>query len=145
MIGWAAVTNSVGIESILLFAIIFIWTPPHFWALALYKSGDYKKAGIPMMPIVAGNRSTQRQILAYSLALAPLAVLPYFIGFAGIVYAGVSVVLGAIFVYLAFKLLQMPSDDKAMKPARKLFGFSIFYLFAIFATLLGETIVVGLF
>ncbi len=144
MIGWAAVTNSIGIESIILFAIIFIWTPPHFWALALYKSDDYKNANIPMMPIVAGNRSTQNQILAYSLLLAPVGVLPYILGFAGLAYAIISVLLGAVFLMLSYQLWQMPSNDAEMKPARKLFGFSIFYLFALFATLLGESIATGL-
>jgi protoheme IX farnesyltransferase len=144
MIGWAAVTNSIGIESIILFAIIFIWTPPHFWALALFKSDDYKNAGVPMMPIVAGNRSTQNQILGYSLILAPVGVLPYLMGFAGLTYAVISFVLGAVFLLLAFWLWQMPSDDVPMKPAKKLFGFSIFYLFALFATLLGESVVTRL-
>jgi len=140
MIGWVAVTNAISIESIVLFAIIFIWTPPHFWAMALYKSKDYKKAGIPMMPVVAGNRSTQNQILAYSLALAPVGVLPWILGFAGLTYAAVSITLGTVFVYFAFRVWQMPSDDKPMMPAKKLFGFSILYLFVLFATLLAEAI-----
>jgi protoheme IX farnesyltransferase len=140
MIGWAAVTNSIGIESIVLFAIIFIWTPPHFWALALYRSDDYKKAGIPMMPNVAGNRSTQNQILGYSLVLSVVGTLPWILGFAGISYAVISVLLGAVFVYFAYGVQQMSSTDKAMKPAKKLFGFSIFYLFMLFATLLIEAI-----
>lgn len=144
MIGWAAVTNSIGIESVILFAIIFIWTPPHFWALALFKQDEYKKAGIPMMPIVAGNRSTQNQILAYSVILVPVGVLPYLLGFGGMAYAGVSILLGAIFLSMAFKLWQMPETDIAMKPAKRMFGFSIFYLFALFATLLVESIVAGL-
>jgi len=138
IIGWVAVTNSVGIESIVLFAIIFIWTPPHFWALALFKSDDYKKAGIPMMPIVAGNRSTQNQILAYSIVLAPVGVLPWVLGFAGAAYAIVSIALGVSFVFLAFKVWQMSSTDKAMIPAKRLFRFSIFYLTTLFATLLVE-------
>jgi protoheme IX farnesyltransferase len=140
MIGWAAVTNSIGIESIVLFAIIFIWTPPHFWALALYRSVDYKKAGIPMMPNVAGNRSTQNQILGYSLVLSVVGILPWILGFAGISYAVISVLLGAVFVYFAYGVQQMSSTDKAMRPAKKLFGFSIFYLFMLFATLLIEAI-----
>jgi protoheme IX farnesyltransferase len=140
MIGWAAVTNSIGIESIVLFAIIFIWTPPHFWALALYRSDDYEKAGIPMMPNVAGNRSTQNQILGYSLVLSVVGILPWILGFAGISYAVISILLGAAFVYFAYGVQQMSSTDKAMKPAKKLFGFSIFYLFMLFATLLIEAI-----
>lgn len=144
MIGWAVVTNSIGIESIVLFAIIFIWTPPHFWALALYKSDDYQNAGIPMMPNVAGNRSTQNQILLYSLILVPVAVLPAILGFAGIVYGAISLVLGAAFLYLAFQLWKMSPQDKEMKPAKNLFGFSIFYLFALFATLLVEATITRL-
>ena len=101
MIGWAAVTNSIGLESIILFAIIFIWTPPHFWALALFKSSDYAKANIPMMPNVKGNRSTQNQILAYSIVLVPVGVLPWILGFAGLTFGVVSIVMGAVFLYLA--------------------------------------------
>ena len=110
MIGWAAVTNTIGIESIVLFAIIFIWTPPHFWALALFKADDYEKAGIPMMPIVAGNRSTQNQILAYSIVLAPVGVAPWLLGFAGLAYGLVSIALGVAFVYFANAVRQMPSS-----------------------------------
>ncbi|MCP4183412.1 MAG: protoheme IX farnesyltransferase, partial [Hyphomicrobiales bacterium] len=140
VIGWAAVTNSIGFESIILFVIILVWTPPHFWSLALFRSDDYKKAGIPMMPIVAGNRSTQNQIFAYSVLLAIVGVLPWVFGFGEYFYAVVSIVLGLIFVYLAFAVLQMSSGDDEMKPARKLFGFSIFYLFTLFATLLVEAL-----
>ena len=121
MIGWAAVTNSIGIESVVLFAIIFIWTPPHFWALALFKSDDYKKAGIPMMPIIAGNRSTQNQILAYSLLLAPVGVLPWVMGMSGMVYGVISILLGTAFVYLAFDLWKMSPDDKTMRSGEKSF------------------------
>ncbi|MCP4070210.1 MAG: protoheme IX farnesyltransferase [Hyphomicrobiales bacterium] len=140
VIGWVAVTNSIGIESIILFAIIFVWTPPHFWSLALFRSDDYKKAGIPMMPIVAGNRSTQNQIFGYSIALAIVGVLPWVLGFGGITYAMVSVVFGMAFVYFAFGVLRMSPSDDEMKPAKKLFVFSIIYLFALFATLLGEAL-----
>lgn len=140
MIGWAAVTNSVSIESIVLFAIIFMWTPPHFWALALFKSADYGRAGIPMMPNVAGNRSTQNQILLYSLLLAPIAVLPYLLGFAGIAYGIVSVGMGAMFVWLAWRCHAMPSDDESMLPAKKLFAFSIAYLFTLFGVLMAEAV-----
>jgi len=141
MIGWAVVTNSITIESIVLFAIIFIWTPPHFWALALFKKTDYGSVGIPMMPNVAGNRSTQNQIFAYSLLLAPLGVAPYLLGFAGTVYGLVSVLLGIGFVWFAFKCWQMDSNDEAMVPAKKLFGFSILYLFVLFGVLILEVAV----
>lgn len=138
MIGWAAVTGGVSLESIVLFLIIFLWTPPHFWALALFKMRDYGAAGVPMLPNVSGEATTRRHIFAYSLVLAPLGVAPYALGFAGPVYGVVSAVLGVVFLYGAWKVLKMPDGDKAMVPAKKLFGFSILYLFALFALLLGE-------
>ena len=141
MIGWAVVTNSISIESIVLFAIIFIWTPPHFWALALFKSGDYARVGIPMMPNVAGNRSTQNQILIYSLILAPVGFLPFGMGFAGPAYGIVSAVLGLAFVWFALRCWKMHSEDPDMQAAKKLFAFSIFYLFALFGTLILEAVV----
>lgn len=140
MIGWAAVTGSVSLESIILFAIIFIWTPPHFWALALFKAKDYGDVGVPMMPNVSGNRSTQHQILAYSILLAPLGVAPYFLGFAGITYGVASAVLGAVFLWFAYACWKMPSEDEKMVQAKKLFGFSIFYLFALFAILIAQAV-----
>lgn len=144
VIGWAAATNAVSIEPLVLFAIIFLWTPPHFWALALFKSGDYGRAGIPMMPNVAGNASTQRQILVYSVLVAITGVLPYGLGFAGPAYGAIAAALGAAFVYYAVQVVRMPSSDERMLPAKKLFGYSIFYLFAIFAALMVENIVLGL-
>jgi heme o synthase len=140
MIGWAAVTGTVTIESLVLFLIIFFWTPPHFWALALYKSKDYGAANIPMMPNVAGEPSTKRQMLAYAFIVAPLGVAPFLLGFAGPVYGVVSAFLGAMFVYYAVKVWQMPEVDRVMKPAKKLFGFSLIYLFALFAVLLSEVV-----
>jgi protoheme IX farnesyltransferase len=138
MIGWAAVTGSVSIESVLLFLIIFMWTPPHFWALALYRCRDYERVGVPMLPVVAGPDETRRQILLYSLLLVPLAVTPYFIGLGGIVYAATSVVLGAIFLHLAVKVWRIREGREADHAAKQLFGFSIFYLFLLFAVILGE-------
>ena len=138
MIGWAAVTGSVSIESVLLFLIIFMWTPPHFWALALYRCRDYERVGVPMLPVVAGPDETRRQILLYSLLLVPLAVTPYFIGLGGIVYAVTSVVLGAIFLHLAVKVWRIREGREADHAAKQLFGFSIFYLFLLFAVILGE-------
>jgi protoheme IX farnesyltransferase len=140
MIGWAAVTGTVTLESLVLFLIIFFWTPPHFWALALFKAKDYGAANVPMMPNVAGEPSTKRQILAYSLIVAPLGVAPYVMGFGGLVYGVVSAILGVMFVYYAYRVWQMPEADRAMKPAKKLFGFSLVYLFALYATLLGEAV-----
>ncbi|MGB8819036.1 MAG: heme o synthase [Rhizobiaceae bacterium] len=141
MIGWAAVTGTVSLESLVLFLIIFLWTPPHFWALALFKAKDYGDAGIPMMPNVAGEPSTKLQILLYALLVAPVGVAPWFLGFAGSVYGVASAVLGAVFVWHAFKVWQMPETDRAMVPAKKLFGFSLIYLTALFAILLGQALV----
>ncbi|ESX83194.1 protoheme IX farnesyltransferase [Mesorhizobium sp. LSHC420B00] len=141
VIGWAAVTGSVSLESLVLFLIIFLWTPPHFWALALFKSEDYAKAGIPMMPNVAGQASTRRQIFAYALVLAPVGVLPWVLGFTTPAYGVVALLLGAGFVWYASKVLQMADDDRAMKPAKALFGYSLLYLFAIFAAYLGDCVV----
>jgi protoheme IX farnesyltransferase len=138
MIGWAAVTGSVGIESVLMFLIIFMWTPPHFWALALYRSRDYERVGVPMLPVVAGAEETRRQIWLYSVALVPLAVLPSIIGFAGIAYAIAAVGLGSVFLYLAWRVRKVTEGRAADAAARRLFTFSILYLFLLFAVLLSE-------
>jgi len=138
MIGWAAVTGSVSIESVLMFLIIFMWTPPHFWALALYRCRDYERAGVPMLPVVAGAKETRRQIWLYSLTLVPLAIAPVRIGMAGIVYAVVSATLGAVFIYLAWKVRRITEGREADQAARQLFAFSILYLFLLFAVLLAE-------
>ena len=143
VIGWAAATGAVAIESLILFLIIFLWTPPHFWALALFKTGDYAAAGIPMMPNVAGQASTRRQIFVYSLLLAPVGVLPWAFGFASGFYGIVSAALGAGFIWQAWKVLAVP--DKEMRPAKALFAYSILYLFAIFAMLLADTITMRAF
>jgi protoheme IX farnesyltransferase len=139
MIGWAAATGAVGIESLVLFLIIFLWTPPHFWALALFKTGDYAAAGIPMMPNVAGQASTRRQVFVYSLLLVPVGVLPWAFGFASGFYGIVSTALGVGFIWHAWKVLVIP--DMETRFAKALFAYSIFYLFAIFAMLLADTIV----
>ena len=138
IVGWAAVTGSVSYESIILFLIIFMWTPPHFWALALFKSDDYKRAGIPMMPVVSGMAETRKQILIYSILLAPIGVLPAILGFASFAYGVAASALGLGFVILAVRVYRMTDDDKAMLPAKRLFGFSILYLFLLFAMLLVE-------
>ncbi|WP_417675922.1 heme o synthase [Roseibium sp.] len=144
MIGWASVTGNVSLESLILFLIIFMWTPPHFWALALFKSGDYRAAGIPMMPVVAGESSTRTQILAYAVILAPIVVSPYLLGFASPVYGAVSSVLSAVFVALAFNVWRKREGDAARKAAVRLFSYSILYLFLIFALLLGENLLARL-
>ncbi|ESZ47947.1 heme o synthase [Mesorhizobium sp. RSR565B] len=141
VIGWAAVTGTVSLESLVLFLIIFLWTPPHFWALALFKSDDYAKAGIPMMPNVAGQASTRRQIFAYALILAPIGVLPWVLGFTTAFYGVASVALGAGFVWYAWKVLCMTDSDRVMKPAKALFAYSLLYLFAIFAIYLADYVV----
>jgi protoheme IX farnesyltransferase len=138
MIGWAAVTGSVSTESILLFLIIFMWTPPHFWALALLRLRDYERVGVPMLPVVAGPQETRKQIILYSLVLVPLAVLPWVLGFAGIAYGVASVVLGAIFLWLAFDVWRITEGREADKACKRLFWFSILYLYALFAILVVE-------
>ncbi len=129
MIGWAAVTGSVSLESIALFLLIFMWTPPHFWALALYRAGDYARAGVPMLPVVAGREATKRQILLYALALLPVALLPTLLGITGFVYGAAALLLGGAFVLLALKIQRDPTD----RAAKQTFGFSILYLFLLFA------------
>ena len=141
VIGWAAVTGSVSLESIVLFLIIFLWTPPHFWALALFKSGDYERAGIPMMPNVAGHASTRRQIFAYALVLAPVGVAPWLLGYTTPFYGVAAILLGLGFVWYAWEVLGMADDDRAMKPAKALFAYSLLYLFAIFAAYLADSVV----
>jgi heme o synthase len=138
MIGWAAATGTISLESVLLFTIIFLWTPPHFWALALYRSRDYERAGIPMLPVVAGKNEARTQILIYSVLMAASGVAPAFIGLGGPAYLAVSGFLGAVFLYFAVMVYRRREGHAADKAARALFTFSIFYLFALFATLLLE-------
>jgi len=128
MVGWAAVTGDVSLASFVLFAIIFLWTPPHFWALSLYANEDYKRAKIPMMPVARGMRSTKIQMVIYSLILFPVTLLPTVLGFAGMIYGVFAALLSGFFVWTAVKVLS--SDD--MKYARAMFGYSVFYLFALF-------------
>jgi protoheme IX farnesyltransferase len=134
MIGWAAATNSIGIESVLLFLIIFFWTPPHFWALGLLRADEYARAGVPMLPVVAGATETRRQILIYSLMLAPIGASPWLFGYAGHGYGAVAVVCGALMVWLSWQLWRTASEQTA----KRLFAFSIGYLFILFAALLAE-------
>jgi protoheme IX farnesyltransferase len=138
MIGEAVVTGDFGLTSLVLFAIIFLWTPPHFWALALVKSSDYARAGIPMLPNVAGPAATRRQIVAYTLVLVPVAVLPALMGFGGLIYLVVSAVSGLAMIALSFRVLRVTEGEAAHKAAYALFGFSILYLFLLFAVLLAE-------
>jgi protoheme IX farnesyltransferase len=139
MIGWAAATGEIGIESILLFLIIFVWTPPHFWALSLYRAGDYAKAGVPMLPVVAGPAETRRQILLYTLVLAPLGATPWLLGHAGAIYGATSLAAGAVMLALAWRV--RTSHGPGEQAAKRLFGFSLLYLALLFAALLADKFV----
>jgi len=139
MIGWATATGSVSLGSITLFLIIFMWTPPHFWALALYRTRDYARAGVPMLPVVAGQDETRKQIVIYAALLLPVALAPTIVGLAGGLYALVAMALGVIFLALALAIYRTREGRAADHAARRLFAFSILYLFALFATLLVES------
>jgi protoheme IX farnesyltransferase len=136
MIGWAAVTGSLSFEPVLLFLIIFFWTPPHFWALSLYRADDYARAGVPMLPVVAGELPTRRQILLYTLILVPLGIAPWPLGYAGLLYGATAVVTGAVMLVLAWRVYRerRPADSAS----KHLFAFSILYLFLLYAVLLVE-------
>jgi protoheme IX farnesyltransferase len=133
VIGWAASTGEIGLEPLILFLIIFLWTPPHFWALSLNRADEYARARVPMLPVVAGRAATTRQILVYSILLLPISLLPWALGFAGAIYGATAVACGAIFIVLASRLVRSPIDRRA---AHHLFVFSISYLFLLFAALL---------
>ena len=138
MIGWAAATGTVSLESVVLFLIIFLWTPPHFWALALTRTRDYERAGIPMLPVVKGPDATRTQILVYSLILAPIGVLPALLGTGGLLYAIAAIVLGVIFVAFAIVCYREREGERADRAAKHLFAYSVLYLFLLFAVLLVE-------
>ena len=132
VVGWAAVSGDISLYSLILFAIIFVWTPPHFWALSLYRAGDYAKAGVPMLPVVSGVAHTKRHILGYSLVLFATALAPALLGFASLFYGVCAALLGGCFLVAALRVLRHEGD----RPARQMFGFSILYLFMIFAILI---------
>jgi len=132
MIGWAAVTGDVGLGSIVLFLLIFVWTPPHFWALSLYRQDDYARAGIPMMPVVAGADATRRQMLAYAVLLLPLALAPWWLGLAGPVYGVAALLLGGLMIVAALRVIARKDE----RSAKQMFAFSILYLFLLFALLI---------
>jgi len=136
VIGWVAVTGQVDVEALVLFLIIFLWTPPHFWALSLYRSGDYAKAGVPMLPVVAGAAATRRHILAYSVVLVMASLLPTMFGTVGALYGAAAAALGGTFLVLAFAVLR----DTGETAARRLFAFSILYLFLLFAALIVDRV-----
>ena len=143
-IGWAAVTGDLTLMPVLLFAIIFFWTPPHFWALALFVNSDYSKAGVPMMPVVAGRQSTRKQIFAYSLILAAVAIAPFALGMAGTIYGAASVTLSLVFSALSLQVAMSKTTEPAdMLAEKRLFKFSILYLFALFAALVADRLVLA--
>ncbi|WP_293880307.1 heme o synthase [Sphingomonas sp.] len=140
LIGWAAATGQISLLPILMFALVFFWTPPHFWSLALFMEADYGAAGVPMMPNVAGERATRRQIVLYTVPMAVCAVAPWALGMTGLVYGMSAIVLTAIFAAMALRVARRRSDA-AMKPERQLFKYSILYLFALFGVLLVDKLV----
>ena len=140
VIGWAAVTGSVDLMSLVMFGIIFIWTPPHFWSLALWANDDYRRAGVPMLPVVAGAKETRRQILLYTVVLVPLTLVPYMIGFSGIAYGLTAGLLGLVFLQRVYRVLTDRQDTKGNSlsndaPAKAAFKYSVLYLFALFGAL----------
>jgi protoheme IX farnesyltransferase len=140
MIGWAAVTGDISVASLVLFGLIFFWTPPHFWALALFRTGDYAKAGVPMLPVVAGPRETKKQMILYTLVLWPFALGPYFLGLVGVLYLAAAVVLSTLFTGFALKVWYDPTD----RTPKRMFAFSILYLFLLFALLIVDRAPAGL-
>ncbi len=141
VIGWSIANNNLSIEPIVLFLIIFFWTPSHFWSLSLYKSEDYKKAKIPMLPVVSGVDFTKKNIFAYAIILFPITILPFYFNFAGLVYLIPTIFLGLFYIFLTFKLLITDIKKNIEKLSKKIFGFSILYLFLIFALLLVESFI----
>ena len=144
VVGWAAATGSLSAEPLILFLIIFLWTPPHFWALALYRSDDYARAGIPMLPVVAGPDATRTQILLYTIVLVTVSIAPWPLGYFDAVYGVVASIVGAWMLALAVSVYRHREGLQAGQAARSLFRFSLLYLFVLFATLLGETVVAGI-
>ena len=140
VIGWAAVTGSVDLIPLVLFAIVFIWTPPHFWSLALWANDDYRRAGVPMLPVVAGAKETRRQILLYTLVLVPVSLVPFFVGFSGPLYGIGAGLLGAVFLERVYRVMTDPQDETGVSltrdmPAKRAFKYSVLYLFALFGVL----------
>ncbi len=140
VVAWVAATGSLSVEPLLLFLIIFFWTPPHFWALALFRSDDYARAGVPMLPVVAGPDATRLQILLYTIVLVAVAAAPWPLGYFDAVYGVMSLALGAVMLALAINVYRRRERAESLRATRKLFAFSILYLFALFATLLLEVV-----
>ena len=144
LIGWVAVTGEITLMPVLLFAIIFVWTPPHFWALALFVKSDYAKAGIPMLPVVAGEAATRRQILAYSALLLPVSLAPWWIGGTGAIYGVATLVLSGLFVALSLPVaFRQAGEGDKMKPEKRLFSYSVLYLFALFTALVADRMILA--
>ena len=148
VIGWAAATGDVGLMPLIMFAIIFMWTPPHFWALSLWAHGDYARAKVPMLPVTHGARETRRQVMIYTVALVPVTLAPWFVGFSGLVYAGVATLLGAVFLVQSWRVLREAQDETGRSlandaAARATFRFSLYYLFALFGALAIDKLVFG--
>ena len=146
IIGWAAATGSLSLLPLLLFAIVFFWTPPHFWSLSLYASNDYERAGVPMLPVVKGARHTRLCIFAYTLALVPLTLAPYALGLAGRIYGAAALALGVVFIFHSWRVLTDAQDSKGVSlrndaPARAAFKFSILYLFILFGALAADRLI----
>jgi heme o synthase len=146
VIGWAAVTGSVDLIPLVLFAIVFIWTPPHFWSLALWANDDYRRAGVPMLPVVAGAKETRRQILLYTLVLVPLSLVPFFVGFSGPLYGIGAGLLGAVFLERVYRVMTDGQDETGVSltrdiPAKRAFKYSVLYLFALFGLLAFDRLV----
>lgn len=137
MIGWVAVTGNVSLGAVMLFLLIFFWTPPHFWALALFRNSDYQRAGVPMLPVVAGERATKWQMLAYTIVLLPVSISPHFFGVGGMAYVVGAVILSLVFIGCAIRVLR----DSTHRSAKQMFAYSIIYLFLLFAILMGEKLV----
>jgi protoheme IX farnesyltransferase len=143
MIGWVAATGSLSVMPVLLFAIIFFWTPPHFWSLSLFASADYERAGVPMLPVIAGAKSTRRHVMAYTLLMVPVTLLPTLLGYAGYVYGAAALALGLVFVWYSWRVLRDDQDVSGVSltknlPARQAFKYSILYLFILFGILVAD-------
>jgi protoheme IX farnesyltransferase len=141
VIGWAVATGNISLESIILFLIIFIWTPSHFWALSLYKMEDYKNANIPMLPVISGVKVTKLNIFVYAALLFPIILAPFFLNYFGIIYLLISGTLATYYIYICYKLFRTQESNLEKKIAKQVFGFSILFLFLVFASILIDSIV----
>ena len=144
LIGWVAVTGDITLMPVLLFAIIFMWTPPHFWALALFVKTDYARAGIPMLPVVAGEAATRRQILVYAVILLVVSLAPWWIGGTGAIYGIAALALSGLFLVFTLPVaFRRSAEGDGMRPEKRLFGYSVLYLFALFAALVADRVILG--